>query len=600
MLNGISFKTKLTINLLIPLIVLLVIAFIANNNLTTITEELIYTLHEESFTGMNLVLSAERDMYRALLAKKTFISMDPQNPGFEMQVQEFKRYVQQTKDGIMQAMAILEREKEKWTDFKKNAGNVFDNYYIFNTSFGNWASATEYAVEKMKNGESIEYNQTSDVSFDMAREGIYAIAELLKAISEESISEKRQEKESLAKGILSTTGITAIIVLILGIMVVRSVVKPVQQLSLQAEKFGKGDLTVNFEIKGRDEIARMAATLNDMAVNLRKAIGDILTTSQKVFNSATDLAAIAEEQSALAEQLSAQAEDINRNAANVSATIQEVGASVQEVSATAQTSSKSMAELSGLAQDAGKEAVEGEKAIEQVKTAMTVVNKEIRNTADIVKELASNALSIEEIVNLISAIAGQTNLLALNAAIEAARAGEAGRGFAVVAEEIRKLAEDSESATQRINHILKEIQQGSQNADKATLQVVQQVNKITDEIEKASEQFSVIAARINGVLSSSQELVAGSEEQSAAAEEMAAAMESASGSVVDVVKRVQEMAAGIEQQSKGAQQVSIASETLSSLAREQEETVMVFKIEEKHEENIDASKEEIEPESIGE
>jgi len=176
MLNGISFKTKLTINLLIPLIVLLVIAFIANNNLTTITEELIYTLHEESFTGMNLVLSAERDMYRALLAKKTFFSMDPQSPGFDMQVHEYKGYVQQTKDGIMQAMAILEREKEKWTDFKKNAGNVFDNYYIFNTSFGNWASATDYAVEKMKNGEIIEYNQTSDVSFEMAREGIYAIA----------------------------------------------------------------------------------------------------------------------------------------------------------------------------------------------------------------------------------------------------------------------------------------------------------------------------------------------------------------------------------------------------------------------------------------
>lgn len=578
MLNKINFKTKLTINLLIPLLVLIMIAFVANTNLNTMTNELIYTLHEESFTGISLILNADRDMYQALLAKSKILQLDPASPEFEQQVKDFNDNVEQSKDRVMEAISILEQRKEKWDSVKLELGTVFDYYYIFKNNFSIWVSNTNYAIEELKMGIDIEYDVTADASFETAREGINVIGELMETISDEIIKEKQVEKERLTNMILYMTGATLIVVLVIGTMVVRSVIKPVQMLSKQAELFGKGDLRVNFVIKGRDEIAQMAAVLDQMAVNLRKAIGEILSSSQGVYNSATDLAAVAQEQSALVEELSAQADNINNNATNVSAAIQEVGASVQEVSSSAQNASKSVVDLSGLAQDAGKEANDGERAIKEVKDAMTSVNREMQETSEIVKALAGNALSIEEIVSLISSIAGQTNLLALNAAIEAARAGEAGRGFAVVAEEIRKLAEDSESATQRISNILKDIQQGSQDADKATLHVVAQVNKITEVAEKAAHQFSLILSKINGVLNSSQELVAGSEEQSATAEEMANAMEMATGSVIDVVKQVQEMATGIEQQSQGAQQVSRASETLSQLANKQEETVKIFKI----------------------
>ncbi|MEC7932076.1 MAG: methyl-accepting chemotaxis protein [Pseudomonadota bacterium] len=64
---------------------------------------------------------------------------------------------------------------------------------------------------------------------------------------------------------------------------------------------------------------------------------------------------------------------------------------------------------------------------------------ELRNTVD----------GLSDIVNSIGLIANQTNLLALNASIEAARAGEAGKGFAVVAAEVKKLAGDTRSATDR-------------------------------------------------------------------------------------------------------------------------------------------------------
>jgi methyl-accepting chemotaxis protein len=101
---------------------------------------------------------------------------------------------------------------------------------------------------------------------------------------------------------------------------------------------------------------------------------------------------------------------------------------------------------------------EGGEAVRSVITAITNVQKQANIMKGNIDSLESQARDIGRIMDVIADIADQTNLLALNAAIEAARAGEAGRGFAVVADEVRKLAEKTMLATKEVDESITTMQ----------------------------------------------------------------------------------------------------------------------------------------------
>jgi len=97
-----------------------------------------------------------------------------------------------------------------------------------------------------------------------------------------------------------------------------------------------------------------------------------------------------------------------------------------------------------------------------------------------------------QVINFINNIAQQTNLLGLNAAIEAARAGEQGRGFAVVAEEVRKLAEQSKQATEKIQRILAEINGAVVELSKA----IESTGAISEEQAASTQQITANLAEV--------------------------------------------------------------------------------------------------------
>ena len=100
----------------------------------------------------------------------------------------------------------------------------------------------------------------------------------------------------------------------------------------------------------------------------------------------------------------------------------------------------------------------GRDSVTQSSNVMLDIEETIASTSTTVENLGRKSANITSIINTITAIADQTNLLALNASIEAARAGEHGKGFAVVANEVRKLAEQSQTAANEVSTIVGSIQ----------------------------------------------------------------------------------------------------------------------------------------------
>jgi methyl-accepting chemotaxis protein len=218
--------------------------------------------------------------------------------------------------------------------------------------------------------------------------------------------------------------------------------------------------------------------------SILKVVDEVKNSAQQMESVANDVRSSVQDTSERATRMASLAEQASTNSQVAASAAEELSASVREI--TGQTDESSRA-----AQDA------------------VTRTKEARSD---VQQLADNAASIGQVVELIDTIANQTNMLALNATIEAARAGEAGKGFAVVASEVKSLASQTGNATQQISEQISAIQSSSTKAVSAMEGIQSMIQDIGDKsmsiataVEEQESSTQEIARNITEVSNGSQE-----------------------------------------------------------------------------------------------
>ncbi len=370
-----------------------------------------------------------------------------------------------------------------------------------------------------------------------------------------------------------------IIVILVSVFFTRRLLKPLYLILEKILAVAGGKLDVSpLTLRSKDEIGQLAQAFNTMLANLRHLIGQVSASADQVANSAEELTSSADQSALAAGQVAdsitevaagAEKQFVAVNAA--SSNITQLFNGVEQIAA----NTRAMAATSDTAANA---AQAGGKMVAQAIRQITNIENTVTGIAQVVQKLGERSQEIGQIIVTISGIAGQTNLLALNAAIEAARAGEQGRGFAVVAEEVRKLAEQSEQAAQKISELIGEIQADTTKAVAAMDNGTREVKAGTEIVTAAGGSFNEITALVNQVSRQVAEVLAKIQTMANSSNQFIASIHEIDQISKGTADHSQTVSAATEEQSASMEEIAAASQALTKMADELQTAVRAFKL----------------------
>ena len=397
-------------------------------------------------------------------------------------------------------------------------------------------------------------------------------------------AEVLEGSSTLGKFMIILSIISLIIVIAVIYLVANSITIPIIKLSQCVQGMAQYDLTLTDKSpsviysKNKDEIGIISRALIQVKNTMKEIMTNVNDLASQVSASSEELTATSEQSAQGAEQISRAINDISQGAMTQAEDMQKGAESMEVMEKALKQTEEIIEQLNQTtkqvyeAKESGMTAIrELIKATEESQTAAGGVAQVIQNTNE-------SAIKIESASDMIKSISDQTNLLALNAAIEAARAGEAGRGFAVVAEEIRKLAEQSNTFTEEIKEIVSDLTAKTGQA----VETMEKVGKIVEQqsvkVEDTREQFNIISKELDNNNKAVEKLNKSGKELEKTKESLMGIIESLSALSEENAASVQETSETVEEQTASSEEIAASSAHLADMAQEMSEMVAKFNI----------------------
>jgi methyl-accepting chemotaxis protein len=371
----------------------------------------------------------------------------------------------------------------------------------------------------------------------------------------------------------------------------RRIVRNTKTIEKAIEDIKEGDLTVQFEVKSKDEIGRLGNNLllfinalKESVMNIQTASSRTVAVKEELLSSTVETSASAEQIKkhtssmvavAVADKLSSTIDQSFKATSEITDNIAKLGNQILEQTSMVEESTASVTQMIATVDNIARMTQKNREVSERLVRASETGKEKLAIMSSVVKGIDETVGTIREMANIIQSISAQTNLLAMNAAIEAAHAGQYGKGFAVVADEIRKLAEASGKSTKNITVTLKQMLAKIKEATESSEVTTQAFAQIGTEVETVSRSLAEIHGSTSELNTGGKQILQAMtslREVSAQVNEGSQAMSESSKAVDDSMNLVKKISTDVfsvfEEISKGIEDISAAIGNVKHLAVE--------------------------------